>query len=308
MLHKTYPKLCLILAILAISFFAFCSQAFAHVEEGPSLSERIADTSVSVVTIGGILIILLVILAIAKFGNPTAEEDKKPVLPNTTQLPTPEPPSNNILKGIIFGLICFVTLGATFYLSGATIYLNLNSDTGGPVHWHADFRLYECGKEVFLAEPTGLSNRIGKPDLHEHGDGRIHVEGVVVKKLDMALHEFFEAIGGTLTSGEIMFPGREERKWLVNGATCGNDTPEAGLPALSGKQAKLSVFLYKTMGKTIRQFKLENYTDYVISPHSQVPPGDCLIFEFTSEVKDKTDKICNFTEIGIKEGRYQYVQ
>ncbi|TSC83568.1 MAG: hypothetical protein G01um101413_978, partial [Parcubacteria group bacterium Gr01-1014_13] len=182
-----------ILLFFLIGLFAFINFTFAHGDE-LSLSDTISDTSISVVTLAGILIILLVVLAVAK-------KEK-----------------SEVFSRIVFILIALITLGATFYLAASTIYLNIVSETKGPVHWHADFRIFDCGNEVLLEEPTGLSNRIGRADLHEHGDGRIHIEGVVTELQDVSLGEFFESFGGTLTAGEIAFPGRDgSDRWMVNG-------------------------------------------------------------------------------------------
>lgn len=251
-------------------FFAFPVRS--HIEEsGPILSEVISKTSVSVVAVGGFLILFLIFIAAAK-------KEK-----------------SEIFKGVVFVLIAVTALAVTFYLSASTVYLNLISETGGPVHWHADFRIFNCGQEVFLQKPRGLSNRIGTPDLHEHADGRIHIEGVAVKKEHFTLHRFFEVIGGSLDYGEMTFPGEDNFERMKDGNKCPDDT-----------RGKLQVFLYKTEGKIIRQTKLENFPEYVPAPYSQVPPGDCLIFEFTPEIKEKTDKICNFTDIAIRNGDYTY--
>ena len=253
-----------------LNLFAFANVASAHFEDGPSLSSVVSQNSISVVTVAGVFIILLILFAVVRT----------------------EP--SEIFKGVIFFLIALAALGATLYLSASTVYLNMKSESGGPVHWHADFRIFNCAQEVFLQKPKGLSNRIGRTDLHEHGDGRIHIEGVVVERKYFSLREFFEAIGGTLEAGELAFPSEDNFEWMVNGQKC----PD-------GKPARIQAFLYKTEGKIIRQEKLDNFMDYVPSPHSQVPPGDCLILEFGEE-KEKTENICNFTQIAINNGDYSY--
>ena len=178
-----------------------------------------------------------------------------------------------------------------------TVYLNSNSETGGPVHWHADYRIFACGKEVAIIKPTGFSNRVGRTDFHEHGDKRIHVEGVVVDKQDVSLHEFFSVIGGNLQYGELAFPGDEKYERFIDGNTCSD-----------GRAGVLQVFLYKTEGKEIKQTKLTEYPEYVLSEKSQVPPGDCIIFEFTPDSKEKTELMCDFTRIGIQKGDFNYIK
>src|SRR3972149_5373361 len=45
---------------------------------------------------------------------------------------------------------------ATLFLAGSTVYLNLTSITGGPVHWHADFPVCACGEEPELVGAPGF--------------------------------------------------------------------------------------------------------------------------------------------------------
>lgn len=256
---------------LAVSFLIIANPVFAHVENELILTEIVSKTSYSIVAVGGFLILFLAVLAII---NKNAGE---------------------FFKKAVFILVAIISVGVTFYLAGVTVYVNRQSESNGPVHWHADFKIFACGKEERLVEPTGLSNRIGRTDLHEHGDRRIHVEGVVVKKADVALREFFKVIGGSLDFGELTFPGREEFKSYVNGDKCAD-----------GRPGVLQAFVYKTQGDEIKQYKLDDYPDYVLAGYSQVPPGDCIILEFSPDQKEKTDEMCDFTSIAINKGDYKY--
>jgi len=49
------------------------------------------------------------------------------------------------------------------------------------------------------------------------------------------------------------------------------------------------------------QQKLENFEDYILSPHTSIPPGDCIIIEFDSD-KEKTDHICETYKVSIERG------
>ena len=218
------------------------------------------------------------------------------------------------LKLFLFWGMVLPIVVTTLYLAVGTIIKNQASVTGGPVHWHADFEIYNCGKTVAdngqvkgrailahgeeekldLKNPTGLSNRIGSSDFHEHGDNRIHVEGVVEKLADVSLGKFFEVTGGQLTNTFLRLPTDHGETILQNGQLC----PD-------GKPGTLQVFLYQTRDSLVMQKKLENFVGYVISPESLVPPGDCLIIEF-GPVREKTDKICGFYEIAIKNGELKY--
>lgn len=195
----------------------------------------------------------------------------------------------------LFWSLAIVIIFVTSFLILTTVQENLTSVTGGPVHWHADFEIYVCGEEVDLKDPTGLANRIGSPVLHEHGDNRIHVEGTVSKLQDASLSGYFEIIGGQLTKGYIIVPTNQGLVEARNGSSC----PD-------GAAGNLQVFLYKTEGKTVIQEKLTDFPNYVLSAHSIVPPGDCIIIEFTPEIKNRTDNICTFYQIAIEKGELLY--
>lgn len=195
------------------------------------------------------------------------------------------------LRLLLFWGMVIPIVSTTLYLAGTTIAKNQFSATGGPVHWHADYEIYACGRQIDLVDPSGLANRVGTPDLHEHGDNRIHVEGTVRELQDVSLGKFFESVGGQLTETLLRVPTNEGELIAQNGMQCPDDKPGA-----------LQVFVYQTKAHTVIQKKLSNFPNYVLSPHSQVPPGDCLIIEFTAEIKDKTDKICEFYEIAIQKG------
>ena len=47
--------------------------------------------------------------------------------------------------------------------------------------------------------------------------------------------------------------------------------------------------------------KLIDFEGYLLSPYSNVPPGDCIIIEF-SEEKDFTDKMCDTYRQSIQKG------
>ena len=49
------------------------------------------------------------------------------------------------------------------------------------------------------------------------------------------------------------------------------------------------------------QQKLDNFEDYVLSPYTQIPPGDCIIIEFDAE-KEKTEHICESYKVAVGRG------
>ena len=51
-------------------------------------------------------------------------------------------------KNWIFLAMAIPVAIATIYLVSITIYINVNSETLGPVHWHADFELWQCDERM----------------------------------------------------------------------------------------------------------------------------------------------------------------
>ena len=195
-------------------------------------------------------------------------------------------------KKLLFSAIVIVTLIPTIVMSASTIYLNVISSSGGPVHWHADIEVWNCGKEVDLKDPKGLSNKIGTPTLHEHNDKRIHLEGVVLKPTDASLGNFFHVIGGSLTRDAFSIPSNEGLLSVRNGANCAGETT-----------SQVQVFAYTTDKKNnYFQQKLEDPASFIIAPFSVVPQGDCIIVEFGFP-KEKTDKLCRSYKVAEKIGK-----
>lgn len=246
--------------IAAVIGFFWPLVALGHgLEEIPSESGGffIFDASQVLITAGAIILFFVVVVLI-------------------------RPPESGKAKAFFFWAIALPIMLGTLYLAVDTINENRASATGGPVHWHADFRIYDCGKEIELLKPSGLSNRIGTPEVHEHGDQRIHIEGVLQKIEEASLHSFFEAIGGKLTRGALTIPTPTGLFSMQNGSLCSD-----------GKAGMLRVFLWQTKNSTAFQRELADYSEYVISPEALVPPGDCVIFDFTTSAAPKTDKICH---------------
>ena len=242
---------------------------FAHDHD---LVEKFTTTSVYAVLAVSVLVIVLIIASMLH------EKRKK----------------DSFKWGIFLGIAIPVVL-VTLYVAGSTIYLNVVSDTKGPVHWHADFEIWHCGNKIDLLDPTGLSNRIGNPVLHEHGDDRIHVEGVVVKYPDVNLGKFFEIIGGTLQRGSLTIPTNQGILNMKDGDKCG-DIP-----------GKLQVFILQVQNPedhknwNYKQIKMVSYDTYILRPQSQVPPGDCIIIEFGDD-RSYTDKKCETFKVTEQRG------
>lgn len=273
----------------------------------PDLENQISTLSFQAVIWGSIVLVVLVLISAAVREH----------LPK--------------LKKPLFLAISLTVIATSFFLIGSTIYLNVNSESGGPVHWHADFELWACGEELELRDPTGaLSNKIGSPSLHEHNDRRIHLEGVLVENRDASVGKFFYEIGGGISENGINIPLNEDGPYFddedqdyigdqdvrealvreyVNQARNGDSaTFIDGQTCPNGEQANFQMFAYEIAtnedgsyveedGATVyHQRKVEDPVNYMINGESVVPPGDCLIFEF-SELKNETDKLCRQFEV-----------
>lgn len=192
------------------------------------------------------------------------------------------------LKTPIFLLLVGTVLTTTVILIASTLYLNLKSSSGGPVHWHADFEIWACDRQLELRDPTGLlSNKIGTATLHEHNDKRIHLEGVVVEDYDATLGKFMTVIGGQITNNSLVVPlNNSETGVFKNGDRCSDSDNN-----------EVQVFAYSTEDEVIdgkqvyRQSKLEDPATFRIAPESQVPKGDCIIIEF-GPPRERTDHKC----------------
>ncbi len=207
-------------------------------------------------------------------------------------------------KKILFIVIAAPITVATFYMAATTVYLNMVSETGGPVHWHADLEIWACSEEVNLIDPVGLENKVGSPLYHEHNDRRLHIEGVVHEiRTDAALPVFFELIGGKLEGGELTVPTNGGLQTWKDGEMCGNQNGIIQVfqyRVINGEPGKKTDFIYE-------QRKVTDPQDVVPAPYMDVPPGDCIIIEFAPQ-KERTDRICETYRIAIEKGEMREVQ
>jgi hypothetical protein len=210
-------------------------------------------------------------------------------------------------KAPIFTLIVLITVITTLALGGTTVALNLNSSTGGPVHWGADYQLWACGNQLDLRNPQGLmGSRIGTPTLYEQNDGRIHYDGTPTNLPDEAsLGKFMQVVGGELSDSSLVVPLNDQ-----TGFTGQPTAPEKVEPYISTDRngasarfvdgqscgteiAQVQAFAYHFSpdSKTYYQTKLDHPANYELSHSNSSPPGDCVIVEF-APVKARTDHLC----------------
>ena len=229
---------------LLFIFIVLSTTVFSHGGEDEYIldnSEMYPLTQLEAVGYGSLIFGVLVII-ILLFQKKMSEDKKKAVY---------------MLVAIVVGVV-------TIYIITITLHLNMNSVTNGPVHWHADFEIWVCDDEVFLAKPQQfLSNKQGTDLMHAHDDNRIHAEGVLTDYQQASLGTFFHAVGGSLSNDGLQVP--TEGVWLSvhDGSIC------------NGQPAKLYVFVN---GKLI-----ENPQNYIIQPYEKVPPGDRIKIIFTEK-------------------------
>jgi hypothetical protein len=194
------------------------------------------------------------------------------------------------IKRLLFGSIATLITCTTLFLVITTLFMNSTAASNGPVHWHADFEIWACGKEITLRMPHGYSNRIGTPLLHEHNDKRIHIEGTVYRPYDASLGNFFRALGGEMKKDMVSVPTDTGIVLMASGISCGDGIDRA-----------LQVFVYKTHGAYYTQEKITDPANYQFSPENQVPPGDCIIIEL-AQAKQKTDLLCSSYKEAVETG------
>ena len=184
-------------------------------------------------------------------------------------------------KKTLFLVICAPIALATVYLGATTVYMNTVSETGGPVHWHADFEVWACGERQDLVDPSGLDNKVGSPAVHEHNDGRIHVEGVLLKMEEASLRNFFIQAGGNLDERSLTLPTNGGVMTWSNGDLC------------SGRPARWLVFVNGEL------LDAGDAHDYIPAPYAitrlQGGQGDLIKIVFT----EKAPAAVN-TELGVE--------
>lgn len=236
-------------------------------------------------------------------------------------------------KTALFIAIASTIVLPSLLLVGSTVYVNVQSESKGPVHWHTDIEFWVCDQEIELRDPYEfLSNKVGTSTYHEHDDKRIHLEGVVFEKdYDASLEKFMNVTGGGISDNQLVIPtdpqifendmdgdipsGDEDivRQFIDtdkdekptvnvhNGDHCGDQSAPGEIQA----------FLMRFDGATdtYEQTKLESPKNYIMRDESIVPPGDCLIVEFGPS-KNYTDRLCQqygvrdadrCTEFGVSE-------
>ena len=107
-----------ILVFLVLIVFSFNVTAHGDEEEQEDELDIVSDLkNISYKLIIAASVIVIVVIAVSIASKPKTEK----------------------AKIFLFLGIAVPTLIATIFSAGSTVYLNINSETKGPVHWHADF-------------------------------------------------------------------------------------------------------------------------------------------------------------------------
>jgi len=227
-----------------------------------------------------------------------------------------------VLKLPLFVAIVSTIVLPSFLLMGSTVYVNVKSESGGPVHWHTDIEFWVCGQEIELRDPYQfLSNKVGTASYHEHDDKRIHLEGVVIEKeYDASLEKFMDVTGGEISTTSLIIPTDPQifendidgdspsnnegvvRDFLQNdseGRSTINVSNGQGCGG-GGEAAEVQAFLfrYNKGDDSYTQTKLENPARYIMRDESIVPPGDCVVVEFDTP-KNSTNRLCK--QYGVRD-------
>ncbi len=284
---------------------------FAAAAERQDINGDVKSLSIRVIGAASLALVVLLVLAAITVKNKRFHSFKTP----------------------LFVAIAATIIVPSLLLVGSTIYVNVQSESKGPVHWHTDIEFWVCGQEIELRDPYEfLSNKVGTSTYHEHDDKRIHLEGVVFEKsYDASLEKFMIVTGGGITDDQLVIPTDPQLfENDVDGDTVSGseddvrqfvDADKDGRPTInvrngdrcndSSDPGEIQAFLMRFDGttNTYEQIKLEDPKSYLMRDESIVPPGDCLIVEFGPS-KDFTDKLCQqygvrdaerCTEFGVSE-------
>lgn len=218
------------------------------------------------------------------------------------------------LRPMLFSFVVFVVLTVTWFATGTAIYTDALSYTGGPVRWQASYQIWACGNQLELRDPRGLlSGTIGRPDIYERNDSRIHIGGIPSSPAEASLGAFMNAVGGTISPLSLTVPLNDSSLYAVGQSPQNSDqiqpflhtTASGNLATFtSGQQcgsqtAEVQVFVYKYNkdSRAYSQTRLSDPASYTISGERNVPKGDCIIMEFAPR-HNRTDKICpEITEV-----------
>lgn len=212
------------------------------------------------------------------------------------------------LRPMLFSILILVVLAVTWFTTGTAIYTDALSYTGGPIRWQAAYQVWACGNQLELRDPRGLlSGTVGRSDIYERNDGRIHISGIPSSPAEASLGAFMNAVGGTINSTTLSLPLNDSELYadgqvpqnsdqiqpFLHTTASGNVATFTSGQQCGSKVSEVQTFVYKYSNdtKTYSQAKISDPASYTISGERNVPKGDCVIMEFSPH-HNRTDKIC----------------
>lgn len=172
---------------------------------------------------------------------------------------------------------------ASFSISAISNTEKLFTWTKGPVLSRVDYRIFFCGKEVFL-EPAPHAPVAKGVGLYKRSkSGSIILDGTPTYSKDIQLPKFFVEVGGELRHRESA-----PRQLLLKVPTKNGVEEFWSDDTCNGKSAYLTVLHHRvdstTKPMSVHPRILWKYADYLFdNNYGRVPPGDCLILIFDTE-------------------------
>lgn len=162
---------------------------------------------------------------------------------------------NKNLLWIVITIIVFVAFGTGV----GWLYMNKpEAYTDREVHWHALVNTTICGENKDF--PKREKGAIVHGLLHTHDDNTIHIEGKIMKKEDIMLGKFFDAIEVEFDKDKIM--------GVKNGDLC------------NGKPGKLKMY--------VNDQPRDDFRDYILFA-TQDPRKQVIKLVFEQEKSDSSE-------------------
>lgn len=188
--------------------------------------------------------------------------------------------ANKLDSRVVFFAITACVFATTALLIMSTLFLTFTSWSKGPIDWRAYLEIWACDKEYSPYIYDSKEQTYGPRIIYDKDQKQIQLRGLMKRPEDSTLTQLIEGLGGELTAQSLMLPINNGTVRFTNNDRCGQD------------KAEVQVFVYHmNRDGTFAQRKIMAFSDYQIQPFSSVPPGDCIVIEF-SPPKDRTDKKC----------------
>lgn len=131
-------------------------------------------------------------------------------------------------KSLITWSIIFLVFLFIGYCTYRSTISTTDSSAGGSSeyfrggHWHAQLEIVICGQQKDLPRILPGQHHRGSSALHTHDDNKMHMEvaNQIVKKSDLSVGKFMDAVGMKFSATEIM--GKKNGDVCLNSTTPGS--------------------------------------------------------------------------------------